>query len=232
VNVRPIHAPTKIRCHCSRAVPSNLWKTRTTGELRRAFQLSVAQLKRDGYDSDSADYLHSCHRHHNRPVTGLWFASLHDGKRGTCQVSQAASCLGRYQPLLDIRNSARTFAALTCGSAGAFPSTRTHGKAGAFLPHRSAMPIFAMRVELAQQLRQLGDVRCDPPRLIFGDEAWKSALSSADTAADLDIYRQPQLADEAPPRFAGRRQRPDQIALALVEHRSVSPKAEGDCGKK
>ena len=37
-------------------------------------------LKRDGYDSDSTHYLHSCRRHHNRAVTGLWLASLHDGK--------------------------------------------------------------------------------------------------------------------------------------------------------
>ena len=125
----------------------------TCGELRQlgsfagAFLLSVAHvLKRDGYDSDSTHYLHSCRRHHNRAITGLWLASLHDRKRGACQVSQAASCLGRHQPLLDIRNSARAFATLTCGSA-AFPTSRTHGKAGAFRPHRSAMPIFAMRVE-------------------------------------------------------------------------------------
>ena len=74
--------------------------------------------------------------------------------------------LGWHQPLLDIRNSTRTFATLTCGSAGAFPSARTHAKAGAFLPRRSPMPIFAMRIELAQQLWQLGDIHCNPPRLI------------------------------------------------------------------
>ncbi len=96
---------------------------------------------------DSTHYLHSCCRHHNRTVTGIWLASLHDGKRGTCQVSQAASCLDRHQPLLDIRN--RAFATATCGRAGAspttrtrssaapYPTTRTQGRAGAFLAIRN-----------------------------------------------------------------------------------------------
>src|SRR5215472_3903198 len=106
-------------------------------------------LKREGYDSDSTHYLHSCRRHHNRAVTGLWLASLHDGKRGTCQISQVASYLGRHQPLLEIRDSARAFATLTCGRARAFPATRiggrgpafptasTHGRAGALPPTRA-----------------------------------------------------------------------------------------------
>ena len=101
------------------------------GNFAGAFLLSVAHvLKRDGYDSDSTHYLHSCRRHHNRAITGLWLASLHDGKRGACQVSQATSCLGRHQPLLDIRNSARTFATLTCGSVnrGLSLRGRTDGK--------------------------------------------------------------------------------------------------------
>jgi hypothetical protein len=83
--------------------------------------------------NDSTHYLHSCRRHHNRAVTGLWLTSLHDGKRGTCQVSQGASCLGRHQPLLDIRNGTRAFATLTsCGSARAFATTRKRGSACAF----------------------------------------------------------------------------------------------------
>src|SRR5262249_16167758 len=114
-----------------------LWKTRRTRNFAglSAFRhiLGIGRwciahvLKREGYDSDSTHYLHSCRRHHNRAVTGLWLASLHDGKRGTCQISQVASYLGRHQPLLEIRDSTRAFATLTCGRARAFPATRTRG---------------------------------------------------------------------------------------------------------
>jgi hypothetical protein len=95
--------------------------------------------ERAGFGNDSTHYLHSCRRHHNRAVTGLWLTSLHDGKRGTCQVSQGASCLGRHQPLLDIRNGTRAFATLTsCGSARAFATTRKRGSACAFPTTRIA----------------------------------------------------------------------------------------------
>ena len=33
--------------------------------------------------NDSTRYLHSCRRHHDRPITSLWLAGLHDAKRGT-----------------------------------------------------------------------------------------------------------------------------------------------------
>jgi len=89
--------------------------------------------ERAGLGNDSTHYLHSCRRHHNRAVTGLWLTSLHDGKRGTCQVFQGASCLGRHQPLLDIRNGTRAFETLTsCGGARAFATTRKRGSACAF----------------------------------------------------------------------------------------------------
>jgi hypothetical protein len=37
----------------------------------------------------------------DRAVTGLWFVSLHDGKRGTRQISQGASLLARQRTLLE-----------------------------------------------------------------------------------------------------------------------------------
>ena len=143
-------------CQCSRAAPSEPVENSDNSELRRISSFPItfwvsddgAVLKRDSYDSDSTHYLHS-YRDHHRAVTGLWLTSLHDGKRGTRQVSQGASCLGRHQPLLDIRNRARAFAAVTCGRASAFrptrtcrsaapyPTTRTHGRAGAFLQTRN-----------------------------------------------------------------------------------------------
>jgi hypothetical protein len=88
-------------------------------------------------DNDNTHYAYPCRRHHDRSVTGLWLVSLHDGKRGTRQVSQGASCLGRHQSLLDIRDSARAFATLTFDRTRAFHATCTHGGAGAFLPTRN-----------------------------------------------------------------------------------------------
>jgi len=85
-------------------------------------------------DNDNTHYAYPCRRHRDRTVTSLWLVNLHDGKRGTCQVSQGASCLGRHQSLLDIRDSARAFATLTCGRTRTFHATSTHGGAGAFLP--------------------------------------------------------------------------------------------------
>ena len=63
----------------------------------------------------------------------------------------------------------------------------------------------------AQKFGQLCDVRRSPARFIFCDG------SGADTAEDLDTSHHAQLADEARPRSAGRCQRVDPIALALVE---------------
>ncbi len=89
--------------------------------------------------SDNSHYSYSCRRHHDRAVTGLWLACLHDGQRGTRQVSQSASLLARQQTLLDsTRGSARAFAT-TCtfattrtrGGALAFPTTRYHDSARA-----------------------------------------------------------------------------------------------------
>jgi len=88
-------------------------------------------------DNDDTHYAYPGRRPHDRAVTGLWLASLHDGKRGTRQVSQTASCLGRHQSLLDIRDSARAFGTLTCGRTRALHETHTHGGAGAFLPTRN-----------------------------------------------------------------------------------------------
>jgi hypothetical protein len=157
--------------------PGVLWKTRTTRNFTGlpAFRhiLGIGRwciahvLKREGYDSDNTHYLHTCRRHHNRAVTGLWLAGLHDGKRGTCQVSQGAPYLVGGQPLLDVRGGVRASTTTrTRGRAGAFLRTRTRGRADAFLPtrtrgragaflrtrnrqrrqrcHRSAMSIFAM----------------------------------------------------------------------------------------
>jgi hypothetical protein len=97
---------------------------------RRSF---FARMRGLPLGNDSTNYPYPYRRHHDRAVTGLWLASLHDGKRGTCQVSQGASCLGRHQALLDIRGGTRAFATLTsCGSARAFATTRNRGSACAF----------------------------------------------------------------------------------------------------
>src|SRR5262249_39873107 len=45
---------------------------------------------RNGFGNDNTHYPYPYRRHHDRAVTGGWLASLHDGKRGTCQVSQGA----------------------------------------------------------------------------------------------------------------------------------------------
>ena len=100
-----------------------------------SIETDKARMRRVGIvgDNDNTHYA-PCRRHHDRAVTSLWLVSLHDGKRGTRQVSQGASCLGRHQSLLDIRDSARAFATLTCGRTRALHAARTHGGAGAFLP--------------------------------------------------------------------------------------------------
>ena len=38
-------------------------------------------------DNDDTHYAYPCRRPHDRAVTGFWLVSLHDEKRGTCQVS-------------------------------------------------------------------------------------------------------------------------------------------------
>jgi hypothetical protein len=55
----------------------------------------------NGFANDSTHYSHPCRRHHDRAVTGLWLVSLHDGKRGTPQISQGASLLARQRTLLE-----------------------------------------------------------------------------------------------------------------------------------
>ncbi len=52
-----------------------------------------------GHDNTHDPYL--CRRHHDRAVSGLWLASLHDGKRGTRQISQGASFVARQRALLE-----------------------------------------------------------------------------------------------------------------------------------
>ncbi len=109
--------------------------------------LSENDKSRSGFGNDNTHYPYPCRRRHDRAVTGLWLASLHDGKRGTRQVSQGASYLARHQPLLDIRDSACAFATLACGSARAYATTRNRGSAyvslttrnrgSAFLPTRN-----------------------------------------------------------------------------------------------
>ncbi len=54
-----------------------------------------------GFGNDSTHYPHACRRHHDRAVTGLWLASLHDGKRGTSQISHGASLYVRQRALLE-----------------------------------------------------------------------------------------------------------------------------------
>jgi hypothetical protein len=51
--------------------------------------------------NDNTHYAYHCRRHHDRAVTGLWLVSLHDGKRGTRQISQGASLLARQRTLLE-----------------------------------------------------------------------------------------------------------------------------------
>jgi hypothetical protein len=93
--------------------------------------MAGASFLRQRYGNDSTRYPHPCRRDHDRIVTGVWLASLHDGRRGACQVSQGTSYLARHQPLLDVRGSAR--ATPTTGrSARAFATARTRGSACAF----------------------------------------------------------------------------------------------------
>jgi hypothetical protein len=99
---------------------------------KQARQFGPGQRWED-YSSVRTHYLHSCRRHHTRAVTGLWLASLHDRKRGTCEVSQSASYLARHEPLLDVRGSARAFTTTRIrGRAGAFPTNRTRCRVRAF----------------------------------------------------------------------------------------------------
>ena len=50
--------------------------------------------------NDNTHYAYPGRRLHDRVVTGLWLVGLHDGKRGTRQVSQGASLLARQRTLL------------------------------------------------------------------------------------------------------------------------------------
>jgi hypothetical protein len=56
----------------------------------------------NGFGNDNAHYASFCGLHRGRVVTSLWLASMHDDKRGSCQISQgAASLLARQQTLLE-----------------------------------------------------------------------------------------------------------------------------------
>jgi hypothetical protein len=52
-------------------------------------------------DNDDPYYAYPGCRHHDRAVTGLWLVNLHDGKRGTSQVSQGTSLLAPQRTLLE-----------------------------------------------------------------------------------------------------------------------------------
>src|SRR5262245_12009520 len=74
----------------------------------------------------NAHYAYFCHRHHDRAVTGLWFASLHDEKRGPRQISQRKSLsLSAWQRTLLGWASVTRFSR-TRGGAQAVHTTDTH----------------------------------------------------------------------------------------------------------
>jgi hypothetical protein len=73
-----------------------------------------------GFGNDSTHYPNLCRRHHDRAVTCFWLASLHDGKRGTGQISQGDASL-----------CAPTLLERQCGCARAFATTCTLGSARA-----------------------------------------------------------------------------------------------------
>jgi hypothetical protein len=107
----PSHSGHRAVVHRSR---SETCRTRLTprpfvpkpyGRNRRANwprpKVAGASFLQQGYGNDSTHYPHPCRRHHNRTVTGLWLASLHDGKRGTSQISQSASLYAWQRTLLE-----------------------------------------------------------------------------------------------------------------------------------
>jgi hypothetical protein len=51
--------------------------------------------------NDNTHYVYLGRRDHDRAVTGLWLVSLHDGKRGTRQISQGTSLLAPQRTLLE-----------------------------------------------------------------------------------------------------------------------------------
>ena len=67
-----------------------------------------------GFGNDSTHYPNPRRRQHDRAVTGFWLGSLHDGKRGTGQISQGGASL--YAPKLLERQ---------CDRARAFATTPT-----------------------------------------------------------------------------------------------------------
>jgi hypothetical protein len=141
----PSHSGHRAVVHRSR---SETCRTRLTpwpfvpkqhGRNRRANwprpKVAGASFLQQGYGNDSTHYPHPCRRHHDRAVTGLWLASLHDGKRGTSQISQSASL---FAATPTTRRSARAFATTrTRGRARAFATTRTRGSARAFSTTRN-----------------------------------------------------------------------------------------------
>jgi hypothetical protein len=82
-----------------------------------------------GFGNDSTHYPNPCRRHHERAVTGFWLASLHDGKRGTSQISQGDASLHAPKLLERQRGCARAFATTptTRRSARAVRTTGTRG---------------------------------------------------------------------------------------------------------
>ena len=166
----------------------NQWKTRTTRNFpgipvfpshsghrpvvhRSRSETCRARLTLRSFvpANDSTYYLHPCRHHHDRTVTGLCLASLHDGNRGARQVSEGAYLFA--PTLLERWCDPSAFATTpnTRRGACAAATTRTRGRACAFATtctrqqrHRPGNPmsIFAMRVagRRQDQTARLGDV--------------------------------------------------------------------------
>jgi hypothetical protein len=56
------------------------------GEYRQAAGVHLDK-GRSGFDNDNTHYPYFCRRLDDWALIRLWLASLHDRKRGTCQVS-------------------------------------------------------------------------------------------------------------------------------------------------
>jgi len=146
-----------------------------------------------GFGNGSTLYRSLRPRLHDRAFTRYWLASLHDGKRGTRQVSQGAPYLGRHQPLLDVRGSVRAFTTTrTRGRAGAFPTTRNRGSACAFRdpksrqrlpPDPKSIAAASISPERNVNIRHVSreDICRDPPRLAVVYVVSISTASMCDT---------------------------------------------------
>jgi hypothetical protein len=78
-------------------------------------------------DNDDTHYPYHGRRHRDRAVTGLWLVNLHDGERGTRQVSQGTSLLAPQRTLLERQSGVRF--SHTHGSAHAVATTCTRTSA-------------------------------------------------------------------------------------------------------